>query len=212
MFPITVALDYSKFFKLHFTNAALLVADKHLYVLPYVARTMRNLERDLHAMIRKNVTDHTPVKGARYISKSHRHHDVDITNSGMVTVKTSTTKFILESQHFHLMIPKFNAKEYHHMLWSWLAKTGKRKEQWPNWESNYGYVKEVFARCFACEESMQKRVKSVCVNCPIDWKFNSFGQNCANSVYGEWARTHDKEKKMAFARKVLNLKYINAWA
>lgn len=59
---------------------------------------------------------------------------------------------------------KSTNKELHRALWTWLAKTGKDKSEWPEWEFNGGAIEWTYNNCFACDECYMK-----CDNCPIDW-------------------------------------------
>jgi len=86
-------------------------------------------------------------------------------------------------------------------LWTWLAKTGKSKYDWPGWET-YGYFIE--NDCWFCEygSRQEKRYlsnKTCCEYCPL---FATFGENgCYNPecAYKKWdfAQTPRTRKKYA---------------
>lgn len=52
-------------------------------------------------------------------------------------------------------------------LWTWLAKTGKKKEDWPKWEE-YGY--DIYGDCWFCEYDEQQIGRfhgDNCSYCPL---------------------------------------------
>ena len=58
--------------------------------------------------------------------------------------------------------------ENHIKMWDWLAKTGKDKHEWPEWDYNRGTIDDIpdSSECFACAESKG----GMCQSCPIDWR------------------------------------------
>lgn len=83
------------------------------------------------------------------------------------------------------------------LLWSWLAKTGKKKWEWPGWKK-YGDIKE---QCWFCEYAEYRESKSVkewykkdtCVDfCPLP-------TYCGDMAYLKWhyAKTPRTRKKYA---------------
>lgn len=83
-------------------------------------------------------------------------------------------------------------------LWTWLAKTGKLKEDWPEWEK-YGDIAE---NCWFCEyDSQQQNYKSNfnlagCRYCPL---IKKLGLHCRDTYYRKWysAKTPKTRKKYA---------------
>ena len=76
------------------------------------------------------------------------------------------------------------------LLWTWLAKTGKMKEDWPEW-GKY----QALHHCWFCEYGSQKD-ESLCDSCPLVGE----GDVRCNSLYfGEWkeAETDKGRKKYA---------------
>jgi len=88
-------------------------------------------------------------------------------------------------------------------LWTWLAKTGKRKWEWPRWDK-YGEVENL---CFFCKYRTQqfwrypnlslKNPEGFCRHCPL----TSIGVFCmkSDSFYDIWfnAKTPETRKKYA---------------
>lgn len=82
-------------------------------------------------------------------------------------------------------------------LWEWLAKTGKKKEDWPNWEK-YGDIQD---DCWFCEYATQRRQVnkndgSICIYCPY---YKKIGIKCFYSLFDDWdyAKTPLARKKYA---------------
>jgi len=73
-------------------------------------------------------------------------------------------------------------------LWEWLAKTGKRKENWPEWKK-YG---DILNDCWFCVYVIQH--KKGCNYCPL----HCF-EGCFGTYYGKWdiAKTPRTRKKYA---------------
>ena len=77
--------------------------------------------------------------------------------------------------------------------WEWLAKTGKRKLEWPGWEK-YGQME---SGCPLCEYGKQRNPStySACMYCPYHQKFGY----CLDSYFQDWvtATTIEGRKKYA---------------
>ncbi len=73
------------------------------------------------------------------------------------------------------------------LLWTWLAKTGKKKENWPEW-AKYDVVIEHHSYCWFCyydnhTEAGGKRARGgECIFCPYRKKF---GYHCNDDGYDE---------------------------
>jgi hypothetical protein len=81
-------------------------------------------------------------------------------------------------------------------LWTWLAETGKEKEDWPEWEK-YVYIE---ACCWFCEYDTYRQLKNkiyrrACSSCPLGGEHNK----CCRMYYGQWdiAQTPRTRKKYA---------------
>lgn len=83
-------------------------------------------------------------------------------------------------------------------LWTWLAKTGKKKEDWPEWEK---YCKAM-SDCWFCEYDDQmlnlykRKTRSSCGYCPL---ITSGLGRCEDTLFNKWsnARTPRTRKKYA---------------
>jgi len=88
-------------------------------------------------------------------------------------------------------------------LWTWLAKTGKKKEKWPEWEK-YDVIKN---DCWFCEHLIyqQKRNEEYptkilpCIKYCIYYKKYGKCQDNGKTIFDEWdeARTPEERKKYA---------------
>ncbi len=94
-------------------------------------------------------------------------------------------------------------------FWTWCTKTGKRKEEWPDWEK-YG---EIADYCWFCEYSFQRRNvsksedKPICAFCPY---YKAIGKKCYQSYFAKWdnarfPRTRKKYAKL-FLEQIRKLK------
>jgi hypothetical protein len=71
-------------------------------------------------------------------------------------------------------------------LWTWLAETGKGKEDWPEWEK-YGDIEQ---NCWFCEYDTQRLSINLeddisddcCKRCPLGGEFNK----CLDMYYYQW--------------------------
>lgn len=87
-------------------------------------------------------------------------------------------------------------------LWTWLAKTGKKKEEYPDWEKYKSYCLgnlEPLAYCWFCQYSFQ-RVKIIptgCKYCPYHKRYGHCDKE--GSFYFNWgaAVTPRTRKKYA---------------
>lgn len=83
-------------------------------------------------------------------------------------------------------------------LWTWLAKTGKEKGDWPKWKK-YGIIHN---DCWFCEYGRYRKRKnkssdkSICVHCPLRQQDI---KGCYAFAYGNWeeAQTSRTRKKYA---------------
>jgi len=77
--------------------------------------------------------------------------------------------------------------------WTWLAETGKKKQDWPEWEK----YDDVSCNCFLCEYNEGTDTDESCGACPLYKKFG----NCENeeTPYMNWlyAKTPEDRKKYA---------------
>jgi hypothetical protein len=87
-------------------------------------------------------------------------------------------------------------------LWSWLAKTGNRKCNWPEWEK----YRHIVASCFFCEYQEQQcrkykpedelDEKEVCRYCPL----KKLGKDCMELHYGEWEKSPTIKDRKKYAK------------
>ena len=81
-------------------------------------------------------------------------------------------------------------------LWTDLAETGKRKEDWPRW-NEFDYVQ---SHCFLCEYGFQRRKirwRMSCDRCPY---FNEFGRCDKNgTLYDKWTIAFDDQTRKLHA-------------
>ncbi len=105
------------------------------------------------------------------------------------------------------------------LVWTWLAKTGKRKkEDWPGWLKYYKTLKSaethVWGFCWFCEYDERQKKKNDttggCFYCPLTEKFSVDGCNDNQSYFTKWvnARFPRTRKKYAglFLKQILELK------
>ena len=78
-------------------------------------------------------------------------------------------------------------------LWTWLAETGKRKEDWDGWKK-YGKMRD---NCPLCEYKKQVDDSKVCKSCPYFLKFSYCFLD--DSPFDNWreAKTPKIRKKYA---------------
>lgn len=87
-----------------------------------------------------------------------------------------------------MKLTKKKAIELSIKLWTWLAETGKEKEEWPVWDK-YDYA--ILNDCFLCEYDDQKR--GGCNACPLTEKFSrqpsqKFGCYADDCAYSQWEK------------------------
>jgi len=98
------------------------------------------------------------------------------------------------------------AKELHQKLWNWLTENPRNsKKDWPEWIENGGTVQSVTNYCFACKMSLPRRSSSGC-GCPIKWPNGYCGDE--SSPYTRWRDATDPEERMAAAREIATLPWI----
>jgi len=92
-------------------------------------------------------------------------------------------------------------------LWAWLARTGRRKSDWPMWKFNGGKYPDMRLDCFICqyasdENTAESRWRRDCDYCP--YSFIS-GTRCYSegTLYSEWSNAADSESRKECATKVL---------
>jgi hypothetical protein len=81
-------------------------------------------------------------------------------------------------------------------LWTWLAKTGKKKEDWPKWVE-YDYT---YNDCWFCEYGSQQVEKyngCTCQYCPLIKKLDML---CGKSYYGKWSCTKAPKTRKKYAK------------
>ena len=76
-------------------------------------------------------------------------------------------------------------------LWEWLAETGKRKWDWPEWEK-YG---EMASSCFLCEYDLRrdKGFTLACEYCPLQQRTGH--PNCNGTKYWDWDSSITKQDR-----------------
>jgi len=75
-------------------------------------------------------------------------------------------------------------------LWTWLAKTGREKEDWPRWKIYGDYVVN---DCWFCEYSKEVG----CSRCPLEKKFSL---TCGSTFYGNWTRARFPRTRKKYAK------------
>jgi hypothetical protein len=94
-------------------------------------------------------------------------------------------------------------------LWTWLAKTGKEKREWPGWIENGGIHPKVALRCFLCEYSGVTGFHSCldgtspgedrCIErCPYGSNYGFCAED--ERVYSSWEDAESIEEKKEFAQ------------
>ncbi len=90
------------------------------------------------------------------------------------------------------------------MVWTWCARTGKEKDDWPKWEKYKKYNKPsgsaTLYECWFCEYGYQRRGEShseKCKSCPYykDYGF-CFDTNIGPSYYKLWEDSDPKADKV----------------
>ncbi len=83
-------------------------------------------------------------------------------------------------------------------LWTWLAKTGKEKDEWPEW-GKYGQT-EFY--CWFCEYDVQRRDRNkkevmCCSCCPIGYGLNGC---IKHTHYIDWATAKTPRSRKKYAK------------
>lgn len=94
-------------------------------------------------------------------------------------------------------------------LWTWLAETGLRKDQWPRWPELVALYGEIWGDCWFCEydSQMSKKYKYTkkksCKYCPL----LVIHGGCEYSSYPDWVDAQNvEEKKVCAAEFLLQIK------
>ena len=99
----------------------------------------------------------------------------------------------------------------HREMWSWLAKTGKDKEDWPEWEWNGGLYGRIMKNCFLCSyvfEILKKdiEIRSCRKYCPLKWpdKYCAVSSILTNKqfLFDKWQNETDIEKRKEYAETI----------
>ena len=80
-------------------------------------------------------------------------------------------------------------------LWTWLAETGKTKEDWPEWEK----YDPVMSDCWFCEYvNQRKNYSDRCKSCPYNRKYG----HCYNpeSYYDCWEDAETPRTRRKYAK------------
>lgn len=107
---------------------------------------------------------------------------------------------------------KQEAIKLHREIWSWLAKTGKDKNEWHEWGWNGGKYTYIINNCFLCEyvfEELKKDIyePNVCKKyCPLIWP----DDRCAKLsivenkqyLFDKWNEETDIEKRKEYATQI----------
>ena len=94
-------------------------------------------------------------------------------------------------------------------LWTWLAKTGKRKSEWPKWDKYSGHI---INECWFCEHNGQRYGGCIYCNnhCIYYKKYGHCNPEDTLSYFGHWneAKTPRTRKKYAklFLAQIRSLK------
>lgn len=90
-------------------------------------------------------------------------------------------------------------------LWTWLASTGKRKQEWPQWKENGGPIEDGPSgnHCFACDAT--KVCNKGVSDCPVEWSTGIGSCNSPLSEYGLWLATSDIEVRKRLAARIATL-------
>jgi len=74
-------------------------------------------------------------------------------------------------------------------LWTWLAKTGKTKSEWPRWKE-FG---DIDNDCWFCEYT----TNTSCSHCPL---VKILGIDCAASFYSNWEKARFPRTRKKYAK------------
>jgi len=97
-----------------------------------------------------------------------------------------------------MRLSKKKAIELCIVLWTWLAKTGKKKWEWPGW-NKYGDINNY---CWFCEYTAQKNYG--CVRCDICIYHKKYGHHCnresLKTYYSSWANAKTPRTRKKYAK------------
>jgi hypothetical protein len=95
-----------------------------------------------------------------------------------------------------MRLTKKKAIEIAKELWTWLAETGRAKEEWPGWEQ-YGKMESSCALCeYGCQHGSM-----TCKPCPYYQKFG--GCIAEDAPYFQWAGAQNLQDRKKYARQFL---------
>ena len=112
---------------------------------------------------------------------------------------------------------KMDSMEFDHInhvkLWLWLSENpALSKQDWPEWKSNGGSIKNASLDCMACRYVKWKvKMLGDCMSanycslyCPLIWPDN---KNCcsADGLYTDWCREKDLDAKSKLALRMSKL-------
>jgi len=105
-------------------------------------------------------------------------------------------------------ITREQALALHRALWDWLAQEdGRRKEEWPLWEFNGGWIPEMAESCPMCE--YVNSVDGGCDDCLLEWPNGKCIRDGDNKgLYDKWLLS-DFSKKIA--AKIRDLPIKDRW-
>jgi len=94
-------------------------------------------------------------------------------------------------------------------LWAWLAKTGKRKEEWPEWDKwDDCYGDRAKNDCWFCHYENQQHLRydpccnkegEICYYCPFSKHFK-FDCIRKGSFYRNWCRARTRKTRKKYAK------------
>ena len=84
-------------------------------------------------------------------------------------------------------------------LWTWIAETGKEKEDWPGWEESGGQHAECHQDCFLCEYTITKM--GGCYSCPYYTMYGLCHE--IDTPYYNWTDADTKEDLKRYAQEFL---------
>lgn len=89
-------------------------------------------------------------------------------------------------------------------LWTWLAETGKNKNDWPKWECMGGQYPDVMSHCFLCEYNDRNGgdYPENCFFCPYYAEYGSCKEG--KSPFSKWCVVETTAARRKYARRFLN--------
>ncbi len=83
-------------------------------------------------------------------------------------------------------------------LWTWLAKTGKRKGNWPKWDK---YGDDIASNCWFCEYNDYRRKQNKtlifdCRYCPLGGE----EYQCLDLAYRKWENAQQTRTRKKYAK------------